>query len=244
MRNIKFTIQYDGTNYAGWQFQKNARSIQEVIEDRLKKITGERVSIVGSGRTDAGVHASAQIANFKTNSKIPLKSLQMALNSALPKDIVVSRVEEMGPKFNSQHCAKSKLYRYTIANSNFVDPFVRHFAAKCFYSLDIKAMRKAAGFLLGLHDFASFQTMDNRKNDSIRAIKNIKIAKEGDLVYIDIEADGFLYNMVRNIVGTLIEVGRGKITEDKVKDILSKKNRRFCGPTAPAKGLCLVKVRY
>ncbi len=244
MRNVKLTIQYDGTDYSGWQFQKNARSIQEVIKHRLEKITGYSVNLIGSGRTDAGVHAQAQIANFKTRSNIPIKNLQMALNSALPKDIVISGIEEARASFNAQRSAKTKLYRYTIANSDFVDPFVRHFAAKCFYRLDIRAMRRAAKFLLGRHDFKSFQTVDGRQRNSVRTVKKIEIEKVGDLMYIYIEADGFLYNMARNIVGTLVEAGRKKISPDKVKDILLKRDRRFCGPTMPAKGLSLVKVKY
>ena len=243
--NIKLTIQYDGTHYAGWQFQKNARSVHEVIQSALKKITGEKVALIGSGRTDAGAHAEAQIANFKTRSKIPLKNIQMALNSSLPKDIVISHIEEAAAKFNAQHCAKSKLYRYTIANDNFVDPFIRRYAAKCFYRLDIGAMRRAARPLLGRHDFNAFRATDgDSEKDSVRIIKKIKIEKSGKLVYIYVEANGFLYNMVRNIAGTLVEAGRGKIPAEYVKEILAKRKRRYCGPKMPAKGLCLVKVSY
>jgi len=244
MRNIKLTIQYDGTRYSGWQFQKNGRSIQETIQNAIKQITGEKVSLVGSGRTDAGVHAEAQVANFKTRSNIPSSKLQMALNTVLAKDIVVSDIGQAGLNFNAQRDARAKLYRYTIANSNFVDPLIRHSAAKCFYRLDIGAMRKASRHLLGRHDFRSFQAKDNVERDSVRTVKSIKVAKKGNLVYIYIEAEGFLYNMARNIVGTLIEAGRGKISADSVKDILLKKDRRFSGPTMPARGLCLVKVQY
>ena len=244
MRNIKLTIQYDGTRYAGWQFQKNGRSIQDTIEKAIKKITGEHSHLTGSGRTDAGVHAKAQIANFKTKSKIPLKNIQMALNTELLKDIVVTDIEEAGPKFNSQRSAKSKLYRYTIMNENFVDPFMRYFTAKCFYKLDINKMRKAAKVLVGRHDFKAFRAKDGREKNSIRTIKYIKIEKNDKLVYIYMEANGFLYNMARNIVGTLVEAGRGKIKPDFVKEILNRKNRGLCGPRMPAKGLCLLEVKY
>ena len=220
MRNIKLTIKYDGTHYSGWQFQKNAKTVQEVMEAALELITGEKVSLIGSGRTDAGVHARHQVANFKTSSKLPLKKIWMALNSNLPKDIVVSAAEEAHPKFNAQHSAKSKLYRYTIANTNFVDPFIRRYAAKCFYEHDESRMKRAAKYLVGKHDFRSFQAKDSIERDSVRKVKNIRIEKDGELVYIDIEADGFLYNMVRNIAGTLIEVGRGKFTAVRVKEIL------------------------
>ena len=244
MRNIKLTICYDGSRYAGWQFQKNALSIQEVIQDAIKKITGEKVNLAGSSRTDAGVHAEAQIANFKTHTKIPLDNLKLALNSCLPRDIVVTHIEEVGLKFNSQHNAKYKIYRYTIFNNDYLDPFMRKYAAKCFFKLDIAKMRKAAKILTGRHDFKSFQTVDGEEKNAIRKIEYIKIEKSGDIVYIYMKADGFLYNMARAIVGTLVEVGRGKFGVEKTIEILAKKDRRFCGPTMPAKGLCLVKVLY
>lgn len=244
IRNIKLTIQYDGTHYAGWQFQKNAKTIQEAISGAIAKITGRKVSLIGSGRTDSGVHAKAQVANFKTRSAIPLKKMQMALNSNLPKDIVVTRAEDVDLKFNARRDARSKLYRYTIFNGNFVDPFIRRYAAKCFYKLDLSAMRRAAKVLLGRHDFRSFQAKDGHARNSIRMINNIKVEKEGKLVYIDIDANGFLYNMARNIAGHLIEIGRGKMKEDDMKRILRKRDRRLSGPTAPGHGLCLLKVRY
>jgi len=245
MRNIKLTIQYDGTRYSGWQFQKNAKSIQDTIEKAVKTITGKHSRLIGSGRTDSGVHAKAQVANFKTNSKIPLKNIQMALNSALPGDIVISKIDEVPIDFNAQHNAVSKLYCYTIYNNDFVDPLIRNFAAKCFYKLDISAMRSSAKFFLGRHDFKSFQTNDGGgEKDTVRTIKEIKIEKRGDLIYIYIEADGFLYNMVRSIVGTLIEIGRGKLESDSVKHMLAKRDRRCSGPTVPAKGLCLISVKY
>jgi tRNA pseudouridine38-40 synthase len=244
MRNIKLTIRYDGTHYAGWQSQKNGRAIQDVIEEALEKITGAHSHLTGSGRTDAGVHATAQVANFKTRSKIPLKNLQMALNAALPKDIVIYHAEEAHPKFDAQRSAKSKLYRYVIMNSNFLDPFLRHYAAKCFYLIDIKKMRQAAKYLVGRHDFRSFQTVGGVEKNSVRTVRHITIEKDRDMIYIDIEANGFLYNMVRKIAGTLVEVGRGKFSVESVRDILRKKDRRCSGPTMPAKGLRLVRVTY
>lgn len=245
MRNIKLTIAYDGTRYSGWQFQKNGRSIQETIQKAIRKVTGEKASLTGSGRTDAGVHAAAQVANFRTRSRLPVKNIQMALNRFLPGDIAIVRCEEADIDFNSRHCAKSKLYRYTIFNGDFLSPLVRHFAAKCFYKLDIPDMRKAARLLAGRHDFRAFEAVDGQKKDSVRTIKRIGVAKDGSLVYIDIEADGFLYNMARAIAGVLVEAGRGKITPEDVKKILAGRDRRAnCGPTMPAKGLCLIRVRY
>jgi tRNA pseudouridine38-40 synthase len=244
MRNIKLTIRYDGTAYAGWQTQSNARTIQETLEKAIGSVTGEKASLIASGRTDAGVHAEAQVANFRTCTALPLKNIRQAVNSRLPKDIVISRIEKCAPRFNARHDAKSKTYRYILANGDSVDPFMRHYAAKCFYSLNIRSMRQAARHLMGRHDFSAFRSVDGRCADPVRKIKRIRIEKEGKLVYIYMEADSFLYNMARAIVGTLVEAGRGKIRPGYVKEILRKKERGFCGPTAPAKGLCLVRVRY
>lgn len=244
LRNIKLTISYDGTRYSGWQFQTNGLSIQEVLQSAIKKITGRKVNLTGSGRTDAGVHAEGQIANFKTASKIPLKRLQMGLNRELPKDIVILKAEEAPISFDSRRWVKSKFYRYTIYNNDFLDPLIRNFAVKCFYDIDIVNMRRAAASLKGKHDFRSFQAKDTTEKESVRTLKNIKIEKKGDLVYIHMEANGFLYNMARIIAGTLVEAGRGKIRSGEIKKILLRKDRRFAGPTMPAKGLCLVKVRY
>ncbi len=244
MRNIKLTIRYDGTGYSGWQFQKNARTVQDTIEKAIRGIVRGRVSLIASGRTDAGVHAAAQIANFRTASKIPLDNLRMALNAKLPEDILIVKAEYARAGFNAQKSAKSKHYRYTIYNNDFMDPFLRCFASKCFFKLNASMMRKGARCLIGRHDFTSFRAKDGQEKESVRTIKYIKISRRGDLIYIDIEADGFLYNMVRNIAGTLIDVGRGKIPAEDVRKILSAKDRRFCGPTAPARGLSLIKVNY
>jgi tRNA pseudouridine38-40 synthase len=245
MRNIKLTIRYDGTAYSGWQAQKNSRrTIQAVMERAIEKITGAHSHLTGSGRTDAGVHALAQVANFKTKSPIPLKNLQMALNSELPKDIVVYKVEEAPARFDAQRSARSKHYRYTVMNNNFLDPFLRRYAAQSFYSIDIASMKRAAKSLVGRHNYSSFRSVNGGEKSAVRTVKNIAIKKSGDLITFDIEADGFLYNMVRCIVGTLIEVGRGKIPVEGVKDMLRRKDRRSGGPTMPAKGLCLVRVEY
>ncbi len=244
MRNIKLTIQYEGTNYAGWQFQKNARSIQQVIQETLNRITGEKVNVIASGRTDSGVHALAQAANFRTHSNIPLNKLQMALNSYLPKDIVITKIAEASKGFNAQHDAASKIYCYSVVNGDFVSPFLRRYASRCFFPLDIGKMKRAAKYLAGRHDFKAFQATDDTDKNSVRTVISIKIRKDPDALRIYMEADGFLYNMARNIAGTLIEVGRGKFSVDQAKEILEKRQRRLCGPTAPAKGLCLVKVKY
>ena len=243
-RNIRLVIKYDGTHYSGWQFQKNAKTVQEAIESTLKKITGRKVKLTGAGRTDSGVHAAHQVANFKTRSKIAVDRIKNALNSYLPDDILIVSAETVPTKFNSQHSAKLKRYRYTVTTARFVDPFIRHFASRFSYHLNVSSMRRAALALVGRHDFKAFQAAGGNESNTVRTIKNIKIVKRGDLVYIDVWADGFLYNMVRTIAGTLLEIGRGKMPEERIKDILLKRDRKLAGPTAPAKGLCLMNVEY
>lgn len=200
--------------------------------------------MTGAGRTDSGVHARYQVANFRTDSSLPLERIKNALNSYLPKDILISGVEEAPNKFNSQRYAKSKHYRYTVTTVRFVDPFIRHFVARFSYQLNINSMKRAAKTLEGRHDFKAFQASNSKEKNTIRTIKKIRIEKKKDLVYIDVWADGFLYNMVRTIAGTLLEIGRGKLPESRIKEILEKKKRVLAGPTAPAKGLCLMKVEY
>ena len=244
MRNIKIVISYDGTHYAGWQLQRNAKTVQGVIEAALKKITGKKVKLTGAGRTDSGVHARCQVANFRTSSTLPLTRIKNALNSSLPDDILISSIEEASEKFNAQTHAKLKHYRYTVTTARFVDPFIRHFVTRFSYPLNIGSMRRVAAALAGRHNFKAFQSAGSDERSTLRTIKKIKIEKMGELVYIDVWADGFLYNMVRTIAGTILEIGRGKMPEEMIRVILRKKDRRIAGPTAPAKGLCLMKVEY
>ncbi len=265
MRNIKLEIEYDGTNYCGWQIQSCTSyivyriSIQETLEKILSKILQEKIKVIGSGRTDAGVHALAQVANFKTDSSIALEKLQNGLNALLPEDISINKVEERSLDFHSRFSAKSKVYRYTILNLPSRSAILRNVVYFYPYSLDINLMRKQARYLLGKHDFRSFCASKSGVKDTIRTIKKISIRKicyplslpcrqagaiRYPLLVIDIEANGFLYNMVRNIVGTLIEIGRGKISQGSIKKILYSRDRTLAGPTAPARGLCLVEVKY
>lgn len=243
-RNIRLVIRYDGTCYSGWQFQKNAETVQGRIESALKRITGRKVKLTGSGRTDSGVHAVGQVANFKTHSKLALNKIRDALNSALAEDILIVSAESVSLKFDSQRSARSKRYRYTVTTARFADPFIRHFTARFSYPLNIRSMRRAAKVLTGRHDFKAFQASGSSELKTIRTIKKIGIEKHGDLVYIDVWADGFLYNMARTIAGTLLEIGRGRMSKEKIKDILLKRDRRSAGPTAPARGLCLMNVEY
>lgn len=254
MRNIKLVIEYDGTNYCGWQIQKNHKitksqskpviSIQEAIEKVLSKILQKKIKLIASGRTDAGVHALAQVANFKTNSKISLNKLQRALNGNLPDDISINKIEEVCLDFHSRFDAKSKVYRYTILNRSYPSALLRNRVYFYPYFLDVKLMQKESRILLGRHNFKSFQASDTKERDSVKTIKKIKITKEKDLIYIDIEADGFLYNMVRNIMGTLIEIGRGKFPKGSLKKVLLSRDRRLAGTNVPPGGLCLLEVRY
>ncbi len=245
MRNIKLNLEYDGTNYAGWQVQnKKYRTIQQALEKALRRILGKKIRVISSGRTDSGVHAFGQVANFKTDSTIEVRKLQRALNAVLPDDIAVTKTEEVGKSFHSRFSAKSKVYRYTILNRPSRPALLRSVAYFCPYPLNLRMMAKDARVLLGRHNFKSFQAADKKERGAVRQIKSLKVSRDGDLIYIDIEADGFLYNMVRNIVGTLIDVGRGRLPEGSIKKILLAENRRFAGPTVPAKGLCLLEVRY
>lgn len=249
MRNIRLIISYEGTNYSGWQRQKEnqKRTIQGTIEEALKKLLQEKIKLIGSGRTDSGVHAISQVANFKTETKLSLQVIKKGLNAILPKDIRIKNVKEVPERFNSRYAACSKTYQYLISSSP--SPFLRHYTYFSAAQLDLSAMRKASKFLIGKYDFFSFQAAGSRIKDSVRCIKKLSIRKKrigliGDLVIIETEADGFLYKMVRNIVGTLLEVGHGKKVPQDIKKILYKKNRKIAGPTAPAKGLYLKRVKY
>lgn len=255
MRNIALVIEYDGTDYCGWQIQKFHRlplekkapirkTVQGTIEKALDKILQEKIRIIASGRTDSGVHARAQVANFKTKSKISPLLLKAALNSILPLDIRIKSALEKDLNFHSRFQAKSKSYRYRISNKKVPSVFTRNYAHFISYALDWKAMRREARALVGDHDFSSFQAKDKRERNSFRRIDELKIFKKDGEILIEIKANGFLYNMARNIVGTLINVGRGRLKKGAVKEILEKKNRKFAGATAPAKGLCLMKVNY
>lgn len=254
MRNLRLEIEYDGTNYAGWQRQKGHRSqaaghksktIQETIEKTLRIILQEKVKVIASGRTDAGVHALAQAANFKTKSKLPLANIQKALNSLLPEDISIKDISKARKDFHSCYSAKSKTYRYVILNSSVKSAFLNKWTLQVPYKLNMRLMRQEARALLGRHDFRSFCASGSTAKTTTRTIQNISIkTPDYPLIIIDIEADGFLYNMVRNIAGTLFEIARGRFKKGSMKKILLAKDRKLAGPTAPARGLFLVKVNY
>jgi tRNA pseudouridine38-40 synthase len=246
MRNIKLEIEYDGSNYSGWQVQAGSRSttLQKVIEKTLRHILQEKIKLIASGRTDSGVHALGQVANFNTRSNISLDRLKIALNGLLPEDIKVSRLKVVPDSFHSRFCAKSKIYRYTILNRDYSSPLLRNSVYFYPHFLDLRLMRSEATVLIGRHDFSAFRASQAKEKNPVKNIKRISISKNEDFIRIDVEADGFLYNMVRNIVGTLIEIGRGRMPKGSMRKVLNSGDRRLAGPTASSKGLCLLKVKY
>lgn len=247
MRNIKLTIEYDGTNYSGWQVQnkqKSKKTIQEVLEKALSQILQERIKVVGSGRTDAGVHARGQAANYRTKSNLGCGNIQKALNSILPFDVRIKQVKDAHPDFHARFAAQSKHYCYTIVNDSFLSPHLYRYAYLVKYPLDVEKMRRASKYLLGKHNFRSFQAVDKRERGAVRKVLRLDIRKRQNLIYVDIQASGFLYRMARNVVGTLIEVGRGRLNPKQIKEILQARSRTCAGPCAPAKGLCLKEVKY
>lgn len=242
--NVKIVIEYDGTRYSGWQRQKNAPTIQEALETSICAITGEKVNIIGSGRTDAGVHALGQVANFKTNTKIPIQKLPHAINSKLPKDIVVKDAEIVTKSFHSRFSAKSKIYVYTIYNAPFPSPIYRKHSLFVSSKLDVELMAKAGHSLVGVHDFSAFKASGSPVKSTTRHIMRIEVSKTGAFIKILMEANGFLYNMVRIIAGTLLEVGMGKIEAEEMTSILLSRDRERAGKTLPPHGLYLSKVIY
>jgi len=245
MRNIRLLIEYDGTHYHGWQVQPNAVTIQETIEEKLATMTRERVHIAASGRTDAGVHALGQVANFRTSSSIPLEGFVHGLNSLLPADIVIQSAEEVDADFHAQFGAKRKTYRYVILNGRMPSALHRHYAWHIPYPLDLQAMEGASRYLLGKQNFASFRAADADSSDPVREVFRAAWSVPAPpFLHFNIEANGFLKHMVRNMVGTLVEVGKGRISGEEFAQILAARDRRRAGMTAPPQGLFLVEVRY
>lgn len=244
MRNIKLTIEYDGTNYCGWQIQKNAKAVQDVITEAITKITGHKITLYGASRTDSGVHAKGQVANFRTRSRMTPYQFIKALNSNLPNDIAIRAAKEVSKPFNSMYDARSKNYRYTLLNSPVPTALDRNFYYFAPYRISLAKMRKAARYLAGEHNFRAFATKSSAKENCVRKIYSIKITGKNDYIYIDIKGNGFLYNMVRTIVGTLLLIAQGKMKPEDIKEILKSQDRKKAGPTAPAKGLCLLRVSY
>ncbi len=244
MRNIKLILCYDGTEFHGWQRQPSLRTVQEVLEEAIERLTGVRPTTTASGRTDAGVHAMGQVVHFLTASRHEPETFVRALNAMLPRDLRILDAAEMPQAFHATLDARSKRYRYTIDNARIASPFQLRYSWHVPRPLDAGAMGRAGASLLGRHDFRSFETDWPNRMSSVRTIFDVAVARDGDLVTIEVEADGFLYNMVRSIAGTLVLVGQGKRPESWVADVLAAQDRVEAGPTAPPQGLFLLTVRY
>ncbi len=247
MRTFKLTLAYDGTNYSGWQIQPRCVTLQETFERALTKITGETIRVTASGRTDAGVHALGQVVSFCSETHLSPEILQKALNAELPRDFVVWKCQWVHDSFHATGSARRKRYRYVMHDGPTRDVFARNY---CWYHptrLNVEAMHRSAQALVGCHDFSSFETSGSPRESSIRTVYSLDVKREQgreDHIVLEIEADGFLYNMVRAIVGTLIEVGRGRRSEAGTAEALAARDRRTAGQTAPAQGLFLVSVEY
>ena len=245
MRNIKLTIEYDGKEFNGWQKQPNKLNIKGTIEKAIEAITKEKVELMASGRTDAGVHALGQVANFKTNSNIPIDKFAIAINSNLKKSIIIKSAEEVDEKFHSRLSCKKKTYRYIINNSKYGTAIYRNLETCIKEKLDIEKMKEAVKYFEGEHDFKAFKASGTSSKSSVRTIYKAEvIEKENDRIYVELTGNGFLYNMVRIIVGTLVEVGMGKIEPQDIKGIIDSKDRKNAGKTLPPQGLYLLRVEY
>jgi tRNA pseudouridine38-40 synthase len=246
VRNLKLTIAYDGTEYHGWQFQPGLRTVEGRLVDVLSPITQTRVGLVVAGRTDAGVHARGQVANFRTESTIDLQRFRRAANSRLESGIVIRRIEEVAERFNARFDARGKHYRYALWADREKPPvtetrYLRHWHQP----LEVEAMAAAARHLTGTHDFKSFETTSSQpRKSTVCHVRRLDVHRQGERVWIDVEGDRFLYNMIRNIVGTLLEVGRGRWPADCLPQILEARDRTAAGPTAPALGLTMMQVFY
>ena len=244
MRNIKLIIEYHGKDFNGWQKQPTKLNIQGEIEKAISLVTGEEIELIGSGRTDAGVHSLGQVANFKTNSNIPIEKFALAINSKLKKSIVIKSAEEAPERFHSRYAAHSKKYRYVINNSPTGTAVYRELEYQFPIKLDIEKMRKAAKHFEGEHDFSAFKASGTSSKNSVRKIFKAEVLEQGERVLIELTGSGFLYNMVRIISGTLLDVGIGKIEPEEIKRIIESKDRKNAGKTLPAVGLYLVEVTY
>lgn len=245
MRNLKMTIEYDGSRYKGWQKQKYGEStIQYKIENVLCKMTGEDIQVIGCGRTDAGVHAENYIANFHTNCELTTDAMLDCLYEFLPEDIVIKSMEDTAERFHARYNVKSKTYVYKINNNKFRNVFDRKYVYHTEEKLNLNEMRNSAKSLIGTHDFQSFTNLKPNAKSTVRTINYIHIEEKDGIIEIEVNGDGFLLNMVRIIVGTILEVGRGKLKSIDVEKILNKKKRSEYGPIAQVKGLCLKNVQY
>ncbi len=244
MKRIRLVVAYDGTNYCGWQLQKNGVTIEEMLNRELTALLKEPIAVIGASRTDAGVHAMGNVAVFDTENPMAADKICLAVNQSLPEDIRVQSSEEVSPDWHPRKANCTKTYEYRIENRRVVMPTKRLYSYFCYYPLDIEKMRQGAAFLLGEHDFKSFCTAKSNVEDTVRTIDGLEVEKEENTIVIRVSGSGFLYNMVRIIAGTLIRVGTGAYPPEEVAAILAARDRRRAGPTAPARGLTLVEMKY
>ncbi len=245
MQTYKLILEYDGTDFGGFQSQKNARAVQDVLEAALEKIFKKEVKVTGASRTDSGVHAEGQAIHFKIDTQIPERGLLRAINSHLPEDVAVKKVEKVPSDFHARFSAKKKTYLYAVRLSQVPAPLERRRVYSYFYPVDISKVKKAARLLVGRHDFRSFQAKSNEKEMStVRRITKLQVVKRDDKLSFLVEGDGFLYNMVRIVVGSLLDVGRGRMSLADFKTAFRAHDRRLMGPTAPPQGLALLKIVY
>lgn len=244
MKRVKLTVAYDGTNYCGWQVQPNGITVQEVLNRHLSELTGETIETIGASRTDAGVHALGNVAVFDTRVRMPGEKFSFALNQRLPEDIRIQESREVPETFHPRYVESEKTYEYQILNRRFPIPTERFYSHFTYVPLDIEKMQEAGGYLLGEHDFKSFCGAGAQVKTTVRCIHALDITKEADKITIRIRGNGFLYNMVRIIAGTLMEIGGGAYPPAHMRAILEAKDRKAAGPTAPARGLTLVQIKY
>jgi len=244
MKRVKLVVAYDGTNYSGWQLQKNAVTIEQKLNEALSDLLKEEIVVIGASRTDAGVHSLGNVCVFDTNTLMPAEKISYALNTRLPEDIVVQNSCEVAEDFHPRAGKSSKTYEYRILNRDFRDPTRRQNTYFYHHYLDVDAMQKAAVYLEGEHDFKSFCSVHAQVESTVRTIYSCTVDKEDDIIRIRVTGNGFLYNMVRIIAGTLIEVGAGKTTPEEILEMLEKTDRTVAGPTAPAHGLTMLRIEY
>jgi len=242
VRNIKLTLEYDGTHFFGFQTQKKYRTVQSELESALKKLIQKKIKVIASGRTDSGVHAEGQVVNFHVHSKLELPKIQLGLNHYLPEDLAVTEIKEVPPSFHSQYSAKWKIYEYRVFNSRHRSPLERFRSFYFPFPLDLRKMKQGAQILSGKHDFRVYESSGGRRKSAVRTIRKFEVRKEGKIICFTVEANGFLYKMVRSMVGTLLQLGSGKLKLADFKEVLESKIRNFVGPTAPPQGLTLKSV--
>ena len=244
MRRIRTIIAYDGTDYVGWQTQPNGVAVQETIERAIREVTGEQTTLQGSGRTDSGVHARAQVAHFDTGARMAADKFAVALNTHLPPDVRVLFSEEVSPDFHARFSAKEKQYRYFVQTGPHADVFARRYALHAYMPLDLELMNEAAALAVGAHDFSAFMSTGREVDTAVRTLSLSRWEKQGKFLVYTVQGNGFLYNMVRILVGTMVGMGSGRIPRDSMEKALASLSRKDAGPTAPPHGLVLWRVKY